>query len=1070
MNQLKTFLLDSKNNPNETFTHTTMPGSSMPAKAMCIQDLELFYKIYYNHVFKLKLPAHITEAPDSNGISQIKVDIDLKYNSTELIRLYDDQLLQSLITYHYEEINNWVISLSDDERLVFVFEKTKPIWDGKKTKWVKDGIHLMMPYLVTPWLLQSKIRNYVIKRCKEENLFKNFDLVNKISDIIDKAIICKNNWLLYGSCKNNKEPYLLTKVFKYNEDNTITSIPIDQKRWSNKKLIKLLSIRNKTDITLLQQNKQLELEEELAQIIIRKKKILAPNDVIKDSDISQLTNSELEYVFGLIDCLDISRATDYQKWSELIWCCHNIHNTDERLLQKVIEFSKKSEKYKHEAEDACYKFWNKSKMEGGLGMGSLKYWANLDNPQQYNKVNDDSIMGIINKLIYGPVINLNSCDVSDILKVLYDNIYKCTSCKNGEWYHYEMHKWTKLDSPVNLRQICKKKIHQLYIEKVKEYKIKKINEQHEKQLQDDNYNSQNDNKDLNSKMNAYYTKLNKLRDTGFLNLVMKEAQSDFYDISQTFLTDLNEQRNLICFSNGVFDLSKLNDTPFREGRPEDNISFSTNINYIPLDLKDTEQKKIYNQILNFLRKILPNDDVREYTMKLLSSFLHGSTKNEQFHFWTGTGGNGKSKLIELFELCIGDYSCKLPIQLLTQKRKSSGSAEPEMARTKGKRFVNMQEPSNGARINAGLLKELTGGDKIVTRALYKENFEFKPQFKIILCCNDIPFLPHNDQGLWRRIRVTEFISKFVDEPDPLTKKYPLSHPDNPLEFKKEPVDEYFQKWKEVFMSMLLNIWYPMYVKYGLKEPDDVIKHTRKIQEENDNVKKFWSTMIVSADPDTHKLMLKEVYRSYKEWMIEDQGKKAKDVLTQDKFKKEVDNNLKKLKKNKYNDPQRVKRTKQGKTLLGKRADGWWGFKFNKDCYSDEEYDETIVTKFLSNTTTSNTNSVILFDDDEIKNNETENKKKTEMNEEESIDDLIETINEPINETINETINEPIQQNVSVKINKNKQKQNKQNTSKKNKINENYVDVQKNNINSDSEETETESDSDSDSDISETDIL
>ena len=78
-------------------------------------------------------------------------------------------------------------------------------------------------------------------------------------------------------------------------------------------------------------------------------------------------------------------------------------------------------------------------------------------------------------------------------------------------------------------------------------------------------------------------------------------------------------------------------------------------------------------------------------------------------------------MVEFFEECFGDYCCKLPISLLTQKRKASGSAEPEMAKTKGKRFVNTQEPSKGSKINGGLLKELTGGDKISTRALYERN-------------------------------------------------------------------------------------------------------------------------------------------------------------------------------------------------------------------------------------------------------------------------------------------------------------------------------------------------------------
>ena len=96
-------------------------------------------------------------------------------------------------------------------------------------------------------------------------------------------------------------------------------------------------------------------------------------------------------------------------------------------------------------------------------------------------------------------------------------------------------------------------------------------------------------------------------------------------------------------------------------------------------------------------------------------------------------------------------------------------------------------------------------------------------------------------------------------------------------FKRRNVDERINDWKEIFMSMLLNEYYPMYVKDGLKEPDDVIKYTRKIQEENDSVKQFWCKTIVSGNPDTDKLMLKEVYRAYKEWLIDECGKRKNEI-------------------------------------------------------------------------------------------------------------------------------------------------------------------------------------------------
>ena len=101
----------------------------------------------------------------------------------------------------------------------------------------------------------------------------------------------------------------------------------------------------------------------------------------------------------------------------------------------------------------------------------------------------------------------------------------------------------------------------------------------------------------------------------------------------------------------------------------------------------------------------------------------------------------------------------MPVTLITAKRTSSSAATPELAQTKGARLAYLQEPDTKTKINVGLMKELTGGDKIQARALYHDPIEFKPQFKMVLCCNDKPELPPHDEGTWRRIRNTEFISE-----------------------------------------------------------------------------------------------------------------------------------------------------------------------------------------------------------------------------------------------------------------------------------------------------------------------
>ena len=124
-------------------------------------------------------------------------------------------------------------------------------------------------------------------------------------------------------------------------------------------------------------------------------------------------------------------------------------------------------------------------------------------------------------------------------------------------------------------------------------------------------------------------------------------------------------------------------------------------------------------------------------------------------------GNGKSKLIELFEHGFGDYCGKLSVTLITQKRAASNACTPEVLKNKGKRFVTLQEPDEYEEVNVGAMKEYTGGDKITARGLHKDPIEFKPQWKMVMTANHLPPVSANDRGTWRRITVTEFISQFV---------------------------------------------------------------------------------------------------------------------------------------------------------------------------------------------------------------------------------------------------------------------------------------------------------------------
>ena len=194
----------------------------------------------------------------------------------------------------------------------------------------------------------------------------------------------------------------------------------------------------------------------------------------------------------------------------------------------------------------------------------------------------------------------------------------------------------------------------------------------------------------------------KCKDNAQKKKILNESKIGFSDDKFIKKLDLNE--NLIGFDNGVYDLQNKY---FRNGRPSDYISISTNKDYIPYD----DNNPIFKEIIKFIEEIQPSekdildfmkskkftrqqineyieimksnsgDDFRErqnYLKSYLGSLLQGHNTDETFHVFTGEGRNGKSKLVELIHACFGDYSGTLDMAAITQKRKSSSNATPEI--------------------------------------------------------------------------------------------------------------------------------------------------------------------------------------------------------------------------------------------------------------------------------------------------------------------------------------------------------------------------------------------------------
>jgi len=185
-----------------------------------------------------------------------------------------------------------------------------------------------------------------------------------------------------------------------------------------------------------------------------------------------------------------------------------------------------------------------------------------------------------------------------------------------------------------------------------------------------------------------------------------------------------------------------------------------------------------------LSKFLQTLDARSEGMAqlLARSFgacLTGDASTDTLFLLQGDGGSGKTTLTEAVSALLGDYSVKLPFESFCQSKhgRSPGSASPDLVRLRGSRMAYASEGDVSARLDAGMVKALTGGEPFVARALYGNPITFPQTWKLWLVSNHDPRVDCNDTGMWRRIMKLHFCEIPAADRDPAVKRDLTEDPD-----------------------------------------------------------------------------------------------------------------------------------------------------------------------------------------------------------------------------------------------------------------------------------------------------
>ena len=299
----------------------------------------------------------------------------------------------------------------------------------------------------------------------------------------------------------------------------------------------------------------------------------------------------------------------------------------------------------------------------------------------------------------------------------------------------------------------------------------------------------------------------------------------------------DQHKELFNCKNGTYNLET---GVLQKHNPNDYISKISNVYYDPA-AKSTEIQKTMNTILQ------GNKENIEYIQKIFGMALSGITNEEKlFLLYGATTRNGKSTIVETYLYMIKDYGITMQPETLALSKKDSRTANGDIARLKGARFVNAPEPPQNMRFDAALIKQLTGNDMITARKIYQEEMSFIPEFITLINTNHLPII--TDETLFTSGRIVV------------------------IPFRKHFEEHEQDKWLKSRLKQRQNIsgffnWcvagYQKYQKDGLETTESMNQEIESYHMNSDKIAAFISE-VLTEDP-TQFVTMKELYPIYEQW-------------------------------------------------------------------------------------------------------------------------------------------------------------------------------------------------------------
>jgi len=358
----------------------------------------------------------------------------------------------------------------------------------------------------------------------------------------------------------------------------------------------------------------------------------------------------------------------------------------------------------------------------------------------------------------------------------------------------------------------------------------------------------------------------------------KSAQRNMLDLASHYMgVSINQfdvKPELINCQNGVVDLKTR-----------------TLIPHSPTQLHLQRTRAHYNpnarcpKWAKFLSEIFEDNQVLIDWIQVAAGYsIMGLTKEHHFFVCHGNGRNGKDVFLETIGYVLGDYLHTAQFETFLQRDQSNVRVLEAIGALKGRRFAIAQETNDSTRLDAALIKRLTGGNRLVGTVIGKGRFEFDPTHTIWLACNHLPAIKDASTGMWERVKAIPFGRTFLgDEQNRELKEELKKEADGILAWLVEGAHKYLNREPSSL----------------LPDPYVIKEATQEYRDGNDKMSIFIKQHMVKDG--VSKTPANVFYNIYKDWCINN-----------DEFPEEYRFSPSKLKERGVN----VKREEHGQLCLG----------------------------------------------------------------------------------------------------------------------------------------------------------